>query len=412
MAIKLLSQSKAAPQLNIIVMDRDVDEPAPVEVCSQQGDTPVVDCPCASGQRSELEMTRVLGDVDGCDADCDSREHAGTQQDYARNDTDNDATEGAGEKQDCAKDEADDDLREENEEEQKEIDVCGSFDDPGEEISQVLAMDMSRSCNSGESAAGASVQKSTTPYHYALRPLRKHHFNVSVPDHLAETHVYPANNPHAPFRGSVKEVRFPGCIPGKRLRQRIQLVNKTLTTQHYQVLPITTGYFNVSVLKQSRNGVVPGMGDTLIVDFFMDDATSKPPYSDAIRVFCAGDENLSIPLHAYPKSGIVLPRRIHFRRGSVLEVQKREFKLLNKSQHTFHYTLQVINKSPCFEVASTSGLSGDISAGETVTVSVIYSPKDYITSEAELKLETNELFSEPQICKILASAAPGLPVSR
>ncbi|XP_065177249.1 cilia- and flagella-associated protein 221-like [Sycon ciliatum] len=227
------------------------------------------------------------------------------------------------------------------------------------------------------------------------------------PDHLASSCVFLVGNRLAPIQPSRKELHFSGCESGVKMRKSLQLMNATSVRQRYHLLPNTTSYFKVTVRKRP-GGLVPGMGDELVVDLLIPFGEElKACYSDHVRIHCDGGEHIKIPLLAYRCSGARLPKHINYGARSLLAQHTKTLSITNCSkEQDFPFRLCLECTDGCFEVSPPEGI---IPSQGRAEIAIVYQPTEYSTSRGTLTLTVEELFCKAQTCNLVGSCVPGKP---
>ena len=135
-------------------------------------------------------------------------------------------------------------------------------------------------------------------------------------------------------------------------------------------------------------------------------ATEFRYYYDAIRIHGPSEENLTIPLHAYPTLGHqIIPENLRFSGIPVGHSQMKLIPLCNVSPVTFEFRVILLQPNPCFDI---SPLDGDIPANGTTQIRVRYAPHDFTTQHCAIQIDTSQFNAKPIVCKITGSSAPGL----
>ena len=132
-------------------------------------------------------------------------------------------------------------------------------------------------------------------------------------------------------------------------------------------------------------------------------------YYDCIRIHCQ-DENLLIPIHAYPiANDVFFPTFVDFGKAALLDKVSKKIKLSCKVPIQFEYELTVVKPNSDFEVAP---LKGVIPANGFAEVTISYCPVKLGTAEMTLELNVSQFNFKTVSCRIVGNAAPGITRDR
>ncbi|XP_029612453.1 cilia- and flagella-associated protein 221-like [Salmo trutta] len=90
-------------------------------------------------------------------------------------------------------------------------------------------------------------------------------------------------------------LHFSGFKLGKNYQRSLKLINISSEVINIHIIPTQTKHFKTKYLKKHR--LVPGLSYTVKVHFC---PAEWRYFYDCIRVHCKGEENLQVPVHAYP----------------------------------------------------------------------------------------------------------------
>ena len=224
---------------------------------------------------------------------------------------------------------------------------------------------------------------------------------LEVPNHILDTKIFNklAQNEIVKIDPSV--VFFSGFKPGRPKKKLLRICNVSTEKQNIHVIPPATKYFQIHYSKPAR--FVPGYMLDVAVKFVADEWRY---YHDCIRVHCKGEENLIVPLHAYPVVDTSdFPKKIVFAPRQVIlgDSTSKKFSLSSHCPVSFEYQISVLQSHPSFSVQP---LTGTIDANSSTEISVNFKPTEYITAHMRLQLVTSQFNAEPMICDVTASCRP------
>ena len=195
-------------------------------------------------------------------------------------------------------------------------------------------------------------------------------------------------------------LHFSGFKPNQLHRQVVRVVNRTSQSQSVNIIGTTTPYFKVSCRK--RGAVAPGMAEEIFVEFT---PTEWRYYCDCIRLH-NDDENLVIPVHAYPTMAeAFFPKHVDFGRCQLGKRYSKTVKLHSSIPVQFEFRVEVLQPLP--EV-SVEPLEGIIPPNGPATITVHFLPARLSTYSAQIRVSLSQFNSEPVICTVTGSGFPGL----
>jgi hypothetical protein len=224
------------------------------------------------------------------------------------------------------------------------------------------------------------------------------------PFRIVESHVYAKIGGNDSLLPTPAVVHFGGYTLNEVHVQKISVLNTSDVSQRLHVVNTTTPFFRVRYEKKGR--VAPGMSEDLYVEF-------KPNawryYYDCIRIHCE-DENLLIPIHAYPVvNEVVFPKVLDFGASALCDITTRIIDVECKVPIQFEYEIIITKPHPDFNVTPLRGL---IPANGKSQVVVTYSPVKLGTASMEMKIDVSQFNFEPIVCQVSGNAAPGIVRNR
>eukprot|EP00064_Thunnus_orientalis_P013408 superscaffoldBa00002176_g13447 len=118
---------------------------------------------------------------------------------------------------------------------------------------------------------------------------------ANIPNHLLESKIYTKVKSNSLIQAEPSELHFSGFDLGKDYLKSLKLINISSEVMNIHIIPTQTKHFQTTYTKKYR--LIPGLAYTLKVQFCPDEWRY---FYDCVRVHCKGEENLFIPVHAYP----------------------------------------------------------------------------------------------------------------
>ncbi|KAK2149919.1 hypothetical protein LSH36_431g01010 [Paralvinella palmiformis] len=224
---------------------------------------------------------------------------------------------------------------------------------------------------------------------------------IPVPNHLLETKIYSKVTKNAIIEAEPSVLHFGGFELGVTQTRVINFINVSAEVQKMHLIPPQTKFFYVKYNKADR--LVPGMALECTVEFTPDEWRY---YYDCIRIHCKGEENLVIPLHAYPVMNTDdFPKFIKFPPVPVGHSRSRVLPLRCQAPIDFEFQLTYIQPNPAFKVEPMGGI---VPANGEVDVVVTFTPSEFSTAVMKIQLIISQFNTKPLICTVSGSSVPGL----
>ncbi|KAF6023804.1 CFAP221 [Bugula neritina] len=211
-----------------------------------------------------------------------------------------------------------------------------------------------------------------------------------VPNHLLSSKIYTKVQQNAAIKATPAIVHFEGMEIGKTVQQVISLCNVAREVVRLHIIPPQTRHFNIKYTKSER--LVPGMTMNCIVEFTPEDYRY---YYDSIRIHTPGEDNIIIPIHAYPlmdSSEVSFPTQVP-KHSDWREAISLIFSALSNTYD---------------EAFTVTPLSGVVPANGSTTVYIHYQPISYCTSIMKLQLDISQFNCKPMVCTVTGYCQPGL----
>ncbi|KAG2423826.1 hypothetical protein HXX76_014986 [Chlamydomonas incerta] len=195
-------------------------------------------------------------------------------------------------------------------------------------------------------------------------------------------------------------LNFGGYELGKVYSQVLRIRNVRASGTRFHIIPPSTPFFKATC--PAKKGLLaPGMTEEVTVEFC---PTQYRYYYDCVRVHCE-EENMLIPLHAYPVANETLfPTRVDFGRVALGQQVVRRHTLQCKVPVDFEYEIVEVKPNPAFRVEPARGV---VPGKGTVDVELWFCPLALTTEEAVIEVRISEFNSKPVQCRLTGSAFPG-----
>ncbi|KAK3108459.1 hypothetical protein FSP39_008303 [Pinctada imbricata] len=223
----------------------------------------------------------------------------------------------------------------------------------------------------------------------------------TVPNHLLETKIYSKVSQNACVVAKPAVLHFGGFDVDRKHVQSLSIVNASTEVIRMHIIPPQTKYFYIKYQKTER--LVPGLTLECTVEFTPDEWRY---YYDCIRINCPGEENLVIPIHAYPvMSTKDFPSNFNFPPVPVGHKMTQLFPLHCDAPVDFEYQLTYVQPHPSFTVHPMTGI---IPAHGQTEVSVTFAPLEFQTAIMRIQLTISQFNSQPINCTFTGASTPGL----
>uniref|UniRef100_A0A672YAB3 Cilia and flagella associated protein 221 n=1 Tax=Sphaeramia orbicularis TaxID=375764 RepID=A0A672YAB3_9TELE len=235
-----------------------------------------------------------------------------------------------------------------------------------------------------------------------LNPLvEENRSRANVPNHLLESKVYAKLKSNSLIQAEPAEVHFSGFELDKDYLKMLKLINISSEVMNIHIIPTQTKHFQTSYTKKYR--LIPGLAYTVKVQFCPDEWRY---FYDCIRVHCKGEENLLIPVHAYPViDDLHIPPHIDL--PAIPLGQSHAIPLRCSCPIDFEFQVFVIQPSEAFSIHP---LIGVIPACGEVNIMVTFTPVQYETSQVTIQIVVSQFNTKPFLCTITGSSAPYLGI--
>lgn len=196
-------------------------------------------------------------------------------------------------------------------------------------------------------------------------------------------------------------IHFGGFEVGKTHTIILKLLNSGADRTRVNIIPPTTEFFKASY--QKREALIPGTAEEVQILFT---PSEYRYYYDCIRVHGQNDENILVPIHAYPVVGEVqLPSLVDMGTCPLAETKVKKFSLSCSVPIDFEFSVNVVTPHPFFAVVPEHGT---IPAKGTTEVCVAFTPQNYTTSTMVFELLLSQFNAKPIRCTVHGTSAAGL----
>ncbi|XP_068165730.1 cilia- and flagella-associated protein 221 [Antennarius striatus] len=224
---------------------------------------------------------------------------------------------------------------------------------------------------------------------------------ADAPNRLLESKIYAKLKSNSLIEAEPSELHFTGFQLGKNYTKILKLINVSSEVMNIHIIPTQTRHFQTSYTKKYR--LIPGLAYTLKVGFRPDEWRY---FYDCIRVHCKGDENLFIPVHAYPViDDLRIPPLIDLSAVPLGQSVHHAIPLRCSCPVDFEFQVHIIQPHEAFSIHP---LTGVIPANGDVQVIVTFTPLQYETSQVTFQLSVSQFNSKPYLCTVTGSSAPHL----
>ncbi|XP_042369202.1 cilia- and flagella-associated protein 221 isoform X2 [Plectropomus leopardus] len=227
---------------------------------------------------------------------------------------------------------------------------------------------------------------------------------ANIPNHLLESKIYAKLKSNTLIQAEPPELHFSGFELGKDYTKILKLINISSEVMNIHIIPTQTQHFQTTYVKKYR--LIPGLAFTLKVRFCPDEWRY---FYDCVRVHCKGEENLLIPVHAYPViDDLHIPSHIDLSAVPLGQSVCRAIPLRCSCPIDFEFQVDVIQPHEAFSIHP---LTGVIPASGEKEITVTFSPYQYETSQVTIQLIISQFNTKPYLCTITGSCAPHLALS-
>ncbi|MEQ2220562.1 hypothetical protein ILYODFUR_006694 [Ilyodon furcidens] len=175
---------------------------------------------------------------------------------------------------------------------------------------------------------------------------------ASIPTHLLDSKIYAKLKSNSQIQAEPSELHFSSFELGKNYTKILKLINTSSEAINIHIIPTQTKYFQTTYTKKCR--LIPGLAYTLEVAFCPEEWRY---FYDCIRVHCKGEENLLIPVHAYPViDDLHIPPHIDLAAVPLGQSVHRAIPLRCSCPIDFEFQVYVIQPHEAFSVHPLTGL--------------------------------------------------------
>lgn len=222
-----------------------------------------------------------------------------------------------------------------------------------------------------------------------------------VPNHLLETKIYSKIAKNSMVMAKPAVLHFGGYELDEKSTLALSIVNVSAEVLRMHIIPPQTKHFNIKYQKSER--LVPGLTLECTVEFHPDEWRY---YYDCIRINCPGEDNLIIPIHAYPvMTTKEFPRLFNFPPVPVGHKMTKVFPLKCDAPIDFEYQLTYLQPHQAFSIHPMTGI---IPANEETQVEITFAPVEFQTAYMRIQLVISQFNSQPIVCTFTGTSAPGL----
>ncbi|XP_033097701.1 cilia- and flagella-associated protein 221-like [Anneissia japonica] len=222
-----------------------------------------------------------------------------------------------------------------------------------------------------------------------------------VPNHLLDTKIFHNVAQNEVIQARPASIHYAGFEPGKLHKMKLTIANVSTEVVKMHIIPPTTQYFKVWYTKGDR--LVPGLTMDCTVEFRPDEWRY---FYDCIRIHCKGDNNLLVPIHAYPVMNISdFPQIVRFPPTPISQSKTQVFPLRCNAPIDFEFLITYLQPHPSFQVEP---LKGIVPAKGETRISVTFTPTDFSTAHLKFQVMISQFNSKPLVCAVSGNSTPGL----
>ena len=217
------------------------------------------------------------------------------------------------------------------------------------------------------------------------------------------------------FEAQPNVVQFSGYIVGNVHQQVVRIRNISGVTKRLHVLPMKTSFFRI--LYHKRGKVAPGMAEEVLITFTPNEWRY---YYDRIRIH-SDDENIMIPVHAFPTVAPVtgpplhysdlgvgndmgyFPTKIDMGRCQLNAMVTREIPILCDVPVEFEFNIKVLVPHADMNV---SPLEGVVPAEGQAVITFSYKPSIMATAQMTIEINISQFGFKPVRCTVIGSTGP------
>lgn len=197
-------------------------------------------------------------------------------------------------------------------------------------------------------------------------------------------------------------LHFGGYKLNKKHKALLQIFNVSNESVRVTILPLQTPFFQFQFLNEKKGFIAPGMSEDIVIEFT---PTEWRYYYDCVRFHCR-DENIIVPIHAYPvMNDVIFTSRIDMGSRPLGVTSEITIPLECKVPIQFEYEFTVVTDHPDFELTPMKGI---VPANGSIPIIIRYHPLKLCTSFMKLSLNVSQFGFKPYTVIISGSAAAGL----
>ncbi|XP_077472063.1 cilia- and flagella-associated protein 221-like [Stigmatopora argus] len=222
---------------------------------------------------------------------------------------------------------------------------------------------------------------------------------TSVPNHLLESKIYVKEKSNGRIQVDPSELHFSGFKLEKDYAKTVKLINISSRVLNIHIIPTQSKHFRTNYAKKCR--LIPGLAYTVKVKFCPHDWSRV---SDCIRVHCEDDENLLIPVHAYPATAHVhIPARVDLPAAPLGQSISHIIPLSCRSPADLEFEVQLIEPHEAFSIHP---LTGVIPANGQSAVTITFRPCRFETCQVTVRLLVSQFNIKSYLCTVTGSSTP------
>jgi hypothetical protein len=252
--------------------------------------------------------------------------------------------------------------------------------------------------------------------------------HLPVPDALVDDNIGRVRNPlvddrvytklerNKYFQAQPSVVYFGGFVVDHMHEQVVHLINISNHTKRIHILQCETPYFRVLLKKKGK--IAPGMSEKLTVQFSPNEWRY---YYDTIRIH-SEDDNILIPLHAYPTVAPIqapitssknpsareqpdfFPNEVDFGWCQLSKTKTKSVPIICHVPVAFEFSVRILDPHPDISVEP---MEGSVPGEGHASITFSYTPSRMTTAQMLIEVSISQFGFKPKKCRVFGSAGAG-----
>ncbi|CAJ1087065.1 cilia- and flagella-associated protein 221 isoform X2 [Xyrichtys novacula] len=221
----------------------------------------------------------------------------------------------------------------------------------------------------------------------------------NIPNYLLDTKKYVKLKSNSLVQVEPPDLHFSGFELEKDYTKMLKVMNISPEVTDVHIIPTQTKHFKTTYTKKHR--LIPGLAYTVKIKFCPDEWGY---FYDCVRIHCKGEENLLVPIYAYPViNDLHIPAQINLPAVPLGQSISHAIPLRCSCPIDFEFQVLVLQPHEAFSIHP---LSGVIPTNGEEKITVTFSPFQYETSQITIQLIISQFNSKPHLCTIRGKSVP------